>query len=226
MELNYDMISQYNITCPREVTVPATRTRPAGRPRNPALDSAILGAARQQLGELGYARMSLESVAAAAGTTVPSVRRRFGNKAALAEAIIRSLRVADLPGQAGPPRARALAILEDFRRNLLRADTMAVLGTLLAEERRHPELLEIFRTGLAGPRRSLLHQALADGVTAGELPSSADPEVLTSMLIGSFYARYIGASDLPDDWPQQTLQAVWPDQSFRSGFRTTPQPSR
>jgi hypothetical protein len=65
-----------------------------------------------------------------------------------------------------------------------------------------------------------------DGVTAGELPSSADPDVLTSMLIGSFYARYIGASDLPDDWPQRTLQAVWPDQSFRSGFRTTPQPPR
>jgi hypothetical protein len=65
-----------------------------------------------------------------------------------------------------------------------------------------------------------------DGVTDDELPSSADPEVLTSMLIGSFNARYIGASDLPDDWPQRALQAVWPDQSSRSGFRPTPQPPR
>jgi len=56
--------------------------RPVGRPRNPELDRAILAAAEQQLGEPGYARMSLESVAAAAGTTVPSVRRRFGSKAA------------------------------------------------------------------------------------------------------------------------------------------------
>ena len=31
-----------------------------GRPRNPALDRAILIVAEQQLGELGYARMSLE----------------------------------------------------------------------------------------------------------------------------------------------------------------------
>ena len=197
--------------------MPATRTRPAGRPRNPALDSAILAAAGQQLGELGYARMSLESVAAAAGTTVPSVRRRFGSKGALAEAVIRSLRVAELPAQSGPPRARALAILQNFRRNLLSEDAMAVLGTLLAEERRHPELLEIFRSRLAAPRRDLLRQALTDGVMAGELPSSADPDALTSMLIGSFYARYIGASDLPGDWPQRTLQAIWPDQSFRSG---------
>ncbi len=49
----------------------------AGRPRNPALDRAIVSAAARQLGELGYARMSLESVAAAAGTTVPSLRRRY-----------------------------------------------------------------------------------------------------------------------------------------------------
>ena len=35
--------------------------RPAGRPRNPELDGAILAAAEQQLREAGYAGMSLES---------------------------------------------------------------------------------------------------------------------------------------------------------------------
>ena len=54
--------------------------RPAGRPRDPELDRAILAAAEQQLREAGYAGMSLESVAAAAGTTVPAVRRRFRGK--------------------------------------------------------------------------------------------------------------------------------------------------
>ena len=69
----------------------------AGRPRNPALDRAILSAAARHLGELGYARMSLESVAATAGTTVPSLRRRYRNKAELAAAVIGSLRVEDPP---------------------------------------------------------------------------------------------------------------------------------
>ena len=68
----------------------AAVTRTAGRPRDPGLDRAILAAAEQQLRELGYARMSLESVAAAAGTTVPTVRRRFSGKAALAAAVIGS----------------------------------------------------------------------------------------------------------------------------------------
>ena len=62
----------------------------AGRPRNPDLDRALLAAAARQLGELGYARMSLESVASAAGTTVPSLRRRYRNKAELVAAVIGS----------------------------------------------------------------------------------------------------------------------------------------
>ena len=186
--------------------------RAAGRPRNAALDGAILAAAERQLGGLGYARMSLESIAASAGTTVPSVRRRFGGKAAIAEAVVKSLRVADLPPLAGPPRAHALAILENFHRNLLRTNAMAILGTLLAEERHHPELIETFRTGLAGPRRALLRHTLTDGIVAGELPPTADPDVLTNMLLGSFYARYIATSELPDDWPQRTLGSVWPEQ--------------
>jgi AcrR family transcriptional regulator len=192
--------------------VTAPSARPAGRPRNPELDRAILAAAEHQLRYRGYARMSLESVAAAAGTTVPSVRRRFGSKAELAETVITSLRIAEMPTPAGPPRARALAILQNFHRNLRRDDAMAVVGTLLAEERHHPELLEIFRTHLIRPRRALLCQVLADGIRAGELPPSTDPEVLAGMLIGSFYARYLATSDLPDDWAERTLSPLWPDQ--------------
>lgn len=190
----------------------AAVTRAAGRPRNPELDRAILAAAEQQLRGSGYARMSLESVAAAAGTTVPSVRRRFRGKADLAASVIGSLRIADLPASAGSPRARALAILRNFHDNLRRPDSLAVVGTLLAEERHHPELLSAFRSRLAGPRRALLRDALADGIAAGELPRSADPEVLASMLIGSFYARYLADSVIPDDWAERTLRQAWPGQ--------------
>jgi AcrR family transcriptional regulator len=190
--------------------------RPAGRPRDPELDRAILVAAEQQLREAGYAGMSLESVAAAAGTTVPAVRRRFRGKAAMAVAVIDSLRVESMPGESGPPgppRGRALAVLRNFRANLLRSNSMAVVGTLLAEEHRHPELLAAFRDRLVEPRRAALRRALAEGVSRGELPDSADPDILASMVIGSFYARYIATSDIPDDWAEQTLRHVWPDAS-------------
>jgi AcrR family transcriptional regulator len=76
----------------------------AGRPRNPALD-AILSAAARQLGEFGHVRMSLESVAAAAGTTVPTLRRRYRNKAELAAAVIGSSRDGRCSGKRWRPAA-------------------------------------------------------------------------------------------------------------------------
>jgi AcrR family transcriptional regulator len=184
--------------------------RSAGRPRNPDLDAAIMAAAERQLGELGYARMSLESVAAAAGTTVPAVRRRYRGKAALAAAVIGSLRAADLPVTAASPREHALAILQNFQVNLEREDAMALVGTLLVEECRYPELLAIFRENLAGPRRALLRQALSDGAAAGQLAVPADLDALTNMLIGSFYARYLSTSDIPADWAERSLRLIWP----------------
>jgi AcrR family transcriptional regulator len=181
------------------------QTRP-GRPRNPALNGAILSAAARQLGELGYARMSMESVAAAAGTTTPSLRRRYRNKAELVAAVIGSLRVEEPPTDAPTPRAHALAILENFHGNLRAIPALAILGSLLAEEERHPELLQLFKTRIVEPRRALLRQALAEG----DLPDSADLDALTSMLIGSFYGRYVTIAGIPDDWPNRVLSAIWP----------------
>lgn len=185
--------------------------RPAGRPRNPELDTAILAAAEQQLREAGYAGMSLDSVAAAAGTTVPALRRRFRTKTEMVVAVVDSLRIQGMPDDSGPPRDRALAILRNFHANVLRENSMAVVGSLLAEEHRHPELLAAFRSRLVEPRRAALSRALADGVSSGELAKSADTEVLASMLIGSFYARYVATSEIPDGWAEQILQHIWPD---------------
>ena len=170
------------------------------------MDGAILAAAGRQLGELGYARMSLESVAAGAGTTVPSLRRRFRDKAELVAAVISSLRAEEPPASAAFPRGHALAILKNFHSNIRALPALAILGSLLAEEQRHPELLQLFKTQLVEPRRALLETALV----AGELPVSADLDALSSMLIGSFYGRYVTLAGVPDDWPTRILAVVWP----------------
>ena len=190
---------------------PAGPERPAGgRPRDPSLDQRILAAAEQRLREHGYAGMSIEGVAAAAGTSVPSVRRRYRDRAALAAAVIDAWRVEPLPEPVGPARQRALAILENFRRNLALGDSMALLGTLLAEESRHPNVIERFRTRLAKPRRAMLAEALKEGVAAGELPPDSDVDALVNMLIGAFYARHVARGAVPRDWARRVLAQVWP----------------
>ena len=154
--------------------------------------------------------MSLESVAAAAGTTVPSLRRRYRSKQELGAAVVDSLRADPLAKAAGPPRAQALAVLENFRHNLERPRSLALLGTLLSEEERSPELLERFRSRLVGPRRALLAEALNAGVAAGDLAPTTDVDVAVSMLVGSFYARYLSHGRIPRNWPRRVLGQIWP----------------
>jgi AcrR family transcriptional regulator len=181
-----------------------------GRPRNPALDAQILEAAERQIRELGYTGMSLESVARAAGTTVPSLRRRYRDKSELAMAVIESMRMVPLSGGGGRARERALAALENFRRNLARAHSMSLLGTMLSEEERQPQLIARFRERLATPRRAMLAAAIQAGIAEGELAPETDVEVVVNMLIGSFYGIYVARARIPKDWPARVLAQYWP----------------
>jgi AcrR family transcriptional regulator len=181
-----------------------------GRPRDAALDDALISAAERQFRELGYARMSLKSIADAAGTTVPSLRRRYADKATLAIAVVDSLRIDPLTVPPAEPRDQALAVLENFNANLRRPNSMALLGSLLAEEHTTPELLQRFRARLSAPRRDALRQSLKAGIRAGALPPHIDPDIAANMLIGSFYARYVSVGSIPRSWPSRVLAQLWP----------------
>ena len=181
-----------------------------GRPRDARVDLAILAAAEAQLRERGYAGMSMESVAAAARTSVPSVRRRYQDKEELVSAVIASLRIEPLAAGGSRPRDDALAILTNFQRNLKRPRVMAVLGSLMAEEDRHPVLMELFRSRLVLPRRTMLQAALAKGVESRDLPATIDIDAASNTMIGAFYARYIADHQIPNDWAGRVLAVVWP----------------
>jgi hypothetical protein len=90
---------------------------------------------------------------------------------------------------------------------------MALLGTLLVEEDRTPELMDRFRERLSRPRRRALLEALRAGVDAGELSEDLDLEVAVNMLIGSYYARHVSHGRIPADWSRRALDQVWPQHS-------------
>src|SRR5260370_11663714 len=83
-----------------------------GRPRDPAVDEAILAAAIDLLAEAGYARLTMDQVAARAGVGKASLYLRWPNKVALvAEAIQhRSAVVPEVP-DTGSLREDMLAFL-------------------------------------------------------------------------------------------------------------------
>src|SRR6478735_2856720 len=60
-------------------------TRVAGRPRNPAVNDAVLAATRDLLSELGYQKTSIHAIARRAGVSVPAIYRRWESKEAVVE---------------------------------------------------------------------------------------------------------------------------------------------
>lgn len=182
--------------------------RGPGRPREPATDQRILDAALQLMAEQGYARMSMDQVAAAAGVTKPTIYRRYSGKIQLAMAAIVAY-CADAPAPVtGETRADLIAQLDQLRHALGRPNGMGMVGTVLSEEHETPELLASFREHLVAPRRHAMRSILERARDRGELRPEADLAIAATLLVGAYYAHYLGGAPFPDGWTASVVDAV------------------
>ena len=159
-----------------DATAPRAR---AGRPRDPATDRAITAATFRLLREEGYRGLSMESVAAAAGVAKTTIYRRYRSKRELVVASVVAESEFPLPPPDLPPRDAYAAIMRQGAGMLIKAGAIRILGTVIAEEDREPELLALARTRLLEPRREYLLAALRAGVARrrdrrGRRPRPAD----------------------------------------------------
>ena len=83
-----------------------------------------------------------------------------------------------------------------------------MLGTLLVEERREPELIDLFRERVIGPRRSLMLGVLATAQARGELRPDADTEVAADMIVGGLFAHYLAGEPVDDAWIVRLVDTV------------------
>ncbi len=183
-------------------------TRPRGRPRGPHTDQKILEAALSLMARHGYARMSVDAVAAAAGVTKPTIYRRYPSKEALATAALAASRLQTAPAESGDTRTDLIAHLRHFQRGVGRPFGMAMLGTVLAEEHETPELLALYREHVVRPRRHMVRTVLARARARDEFRDEVDIETAINMLIGSYYAHYLADTPVPADWPERTTDAA------------------
>ena len=149
-----------------------------GRPRDPAVDEAILSAAVDLLGEVGYARLTMDQVAVRAGVGKASLYLRWSSKVALvAEASQHRAGAAPVVPDTGSLRQDMLVFLQALVRShgagFARAAT-AVSGEVAG----NPELLEAFRHSVIGTVSDRLHAIVARAVDRGELPATSDIELL------------------------------------------------
>ena len=162
----------------------------------------------------------MDAVAAEAGVSKPTGYRRWASKADLATAALAELQTQDPTPSSGSAPADLRAVLRSLQRTLFRTNGMAIIGTLLVEERHTPELMTLFRERVVHPRRATLRQVLADAEARGDLRAEADIDAAVSMLIGSFYAHYLTGNKMPRTWARRIVDTVWKGIANRQNGRT------
>lgn len=185
--------------------------RPAarGRPRSKRIDDAVLEAAYRLMARHGYARTSIDAVAAAAGVTKPSIYLRFpGGKSEMATKALAYVRDSRPVPETGDTRADLIAHVRRFRTGVSRPFGMAMLGTVLAEEHDTPQLLAFFRKHVIEPRRAMLRAVLGRARDRGEIRADADVEMAAQVLVGAYYAQYLAGVPFREGWDERVVDMV------------------
>jgi AcrR family transcriptional regulator len=178
------------------------------RPLDPNIDQAIEAATLALLTERGFARMSMEAVAAAAGVGKPAIYRRFPDKAALVATVIAGQLPALDPPDMGDTRAELWqAVEQGFPAD--GAAYVGLIGGLIAEHERHPELIDAFRRSVLGPRRATVRALIERGQARGDLRSDIDSVAALDLLAGPFLARVFAGLDTGPRWRKRAFKTWW-----------------
>jgi AcrR family transcriptional regulator len=169
---------------PRRSTIVVTR-RPGGR--SARVVSCVLRATLEELGRVGYGRLRIDAVAARSGVNKTTIYRRWPEKAQLVCAALKT--VGGPPGDPDTGSVRA-DLIESFRSSMRGWTTDRGRGLLrvLAVERADDAVDRIARA-LRGRHETARRAMLARAVARGELPASADVDLLLDVLAGAVLTR-------------------------------------
>lgn len=180
------------------------------RRRGAALEEAILRAAVDELTESGYAGLTMDKVAARAGTNKNAIYRRWPNRLALGIAAYRQLATTVPLPDTGSLRGDVLEWLRQANRHWS-SPLGAVLGELIAAAGGASELLAQLqeRSGdaAAAPWLTILGRAVARGEAS---PEALHPRVATVAMVllrNEFVVR--GVPTAPDDVLVEIVDEVY-----------------
>ena len=154
--------------------------------------------------------MSVERVASEAGVGKTTIYRRYASKEELVAAALGTLRddLGPLP-DTDDTRADIVEMIMQNRRALQRGPGFPMIGALLVEERRSPELLELLRKRLIHPRRDEVITVLRRGVERGQIRADVDLEVAVQAMVGAMFMRHILGVPESRERIEQTVNTVW-----------------
>jgi AcrR family transcriptional regulator len=184
-------------------------TTDLGRPRDPRIDSAVLRATVELLGERGYAELSVDAIARRAGTSKPAIYRRWPSKAHLVhEAVFPISDATELPdtgslaGDVHEMMRRTMAVLTT---PAARAALPGLVGEMATDLTLHAALLERFGDVLSRG----LTERLTDAAARGEVRPEVTAADLAEAIAGiTFLALLTRGAALDDAWVERTATLI------------------
>ncbi|MFF3393503.1 TetR/AcrR family transcriptional regulator [Streptomyces sp. NPDC002669] len=180
------------------------------RRRGAALEEAILRAAADELTGSGYAGLTMDRVAARAGTNKNALYRRWPNRLALGVAAYKHLATTVQPPDTGTLRGDVLEWLRQANR-YWSSPLGAILRELLAAAGGTPELLARLQENSADAAAAPWLTILGRAVARGEAPPEAlHPRVATVAMVllrNEFVVRAVPAA--PDEVLVEIVDEVY-----------------
>ncbi len=168
-----------------------------GRPRDAAIDGAVLAATVAVLRERGWPGFALEAVAARAGTTKAAIRRRWPARQRLVIDALASLLDAPPAPDNGCTRCdlvQSVGLLTEMLNDRLPPGVLAPLVADCAD----PELRRHLVATLVAPTRQAVEVAVRRAIGRGELRQEVTPALVVDLLAAAVYQRAL-FGDAPQD---------------------------
>jgi AcrR family transcriptional regulator len=179
------------------------------RERDQQREDAILRAALELLSEIGYDQLTMDAVAARAHCSKATIYRRWPGKAELViTAVQRQAAAPPVAPDTGGLRTDLLEAVAAMRVSLVNQDAARIIG-LMAAMRRDPALAELVRGQLVASKREVFGAVIARAVTRGDLPATADHELLAEISSSLLLSRLLVTGDpLDPAFEQHLVDAV------------------
>jgi AcrR family transcriptional regulator len=172
-------------------------SRLAGRPRSEKTKAAILDAAFGLLVERGYSGLTMEAVAAAAGSGKTTIYRWWRSRAELAvDAFFHATEEALRFPETGSARGDFRSQIRELAK-LLRGERGRALAAMLGVARTEPELGTALGERWLAPRQRWGMERMARAAAAGELRPGVDVQAALSVLYGPLYVPLLFGGEVP-----------------------------
>ena len=190
------------------------RVHLGGRPRDAAIDEAIILATRERLVRDGYSRMTIGDIVADAKVTRPTLYRRWDNKFDLVVDALdygfrkqRDMYTVDLSEL--EPRDALVEAVRRLDPAYFNPDAMVLMGNFAGEAIRTPELLEILRKHAVEPRVALVEEVLKQLRERRVVNAGIDIRTIAMMCLGSYYAAFY-SGEPKKEIPERVVAVLWP----------------